>query len=307
MSNLPKIIALMGQTASGKSKMALKLAKEFNGEIISADSRNIYKNLNIATDKPEFKKTKQGYFYQGIPHYLVNIVNPDQKFSVAQFKPLAVFKIKEIIQKNKLPILAGGTGLYIKAVLENYSFPGVAPDNKLRNELEKKAKNKGLETLWQELIKIDPGSKNIVDKNNPRRVIRALEVCFKKDKAFSKIKSKKPIQFNSLKIGIKLSEKKLFQKQSKRVDKMIEKGLIKETKNLINKYGKTQVLLNTIGYQEIIPYLEGKISLKKAIKEIKLHTRQFSKRQETWFKKEKNIKWVKNFQEAKNITKNFLN
>ncbi len=308
MSKLPKLIVILGPTASGKTEIAIQLARKFSGEIISADSRSIYKDLNIGTAKPELKKVNGLYTYKNIPHYLVNIVRPDEKFSAAQFKSKAVQKIKEIQKNNKLPFLVGGTGLYIKSVVENYSFPGVAADKKLRQKLKKTQKDKGLEFLWDKLIRLDPKAKKIVDKDNPQRVIRALEVCLKKNKPFSKTRGKKEPEFNSIQIGIKLSKAKLDQKINKRVKNMIKLGLMKEVKELVKKYGYNNTILNnTIGYQEIIPYLKNKTTKKQAIENIKTNTKQFSRRQLTWFKKQRDINWIKTFKQAKKLIKNFLN
>ncbi len=307
MSKLPKLITIGGPTASGKTEIAIKLAKQFQGEIISADSRSIYKELNIGTAKPDLKKQNGLYTYKSIPHYLVNIVSPDQKFSVAQFKPKAVLKIKEILKRNKTPFLVGGTGLYIKSVVENYSFPGIAADKKLRKKLKNIQKKKGLKFLWKRLKKLDPKANKVVDKKNPRRVIRALEVCLKKGKPYSKTRAKKEPNFESLQLGIKLAKKKIDKKINKRVEKMIKLGLIKEVKELVKKYGYDNIVLNnTIGYQEIIPYLKNEISKEKAIENIKTNTKQYSRRQLTWFKQQKNINWIKTLKEAKKLIQNFL-
>ncbi|MBU2564180.1 tRNA (adenosine(37)-N6)-dimethylallyltransferase MiaA [Patescibacteria group bacterium] len=280
----PKLITILGPTASGKSDLAVKLAKEFNGEIISADSRQIYKEMNIGTGKITKKEMK------GIKHYLLDIATPKKQITITEFKEKAEKAIKEIYKKNKIPILCGGTGFYIQAITENIIIPRVKPDKNLRKELEKKT----IKQLFEQLKKLDPKRSKSIDSKNKRRLIRALEILIKTKKPIPKLK--KDSQFNNLYIGIK--KENINELINKRVDKMIKQGLKKEVKALFKKYGKTQVLKNTIGYQEFQEL--------NPIDKIKLHTRQFSKRQMTWFKKNPDIRWIKDYNEAKKIVKDFL-
>ena len=297
---LPKLIVVVGPTASGKSALAIKIAKKFNGEIVSADSRQIYRGMNIGTAKPTKKEII------AIPHHLIDIKNPNENYTVAEYKRDAIKTINKILKKKKLPILVGGTGLYIKAILDNLNIPEVAPDMKLRGKLEKKIKKYGLKYLFEKLIKIDPEAAYIVDQNNPRRIIRALEIAIKTKKQFSsQRKTGKPI-FDFLEIGIEWPKNTLNERINKRVDLMIKEGLIGEVENLIKKYGQKHQSFDAIGYREIIEYLNKKSSLETAIDLIKNKTRRYAKRQITWFKKDKRINWIKNQKRVEKLVKKFL-
>lgn len=295
MSRKKKLIVILGPTASGKTEMAIKLAKKFNGEIISADSRQIYKEMDIGTAKPSKKEQKE------VPHYLIDIVKPDEDFNVALYKKLALEKIKEIQKKEKIPFLVGGTGLYISAIVDNLEFPKIPPDKKLRKELEKKS-NKELFKIYK---KLDPEGAKYIDKNNKRRLIRAIEVCKNSGIPFWKQRKKKKPLFDILQIGIKINKKDLEKRIEKRVNEMVEKGLEKEVKNLFKKY-KNAPVLNTIGYQEWKDFFKGKVKKKELIKKIILHTKQYAKRQMTWFKRDKRIHWIKDYKEAEKLIEKFL-
>ncbi len=291
-----KLIIILGPTASGKSDLAVKLAKKFKGEIISADSRQVYKEMDIGTAKV----TKKEMF--GIPHYMINIVKPNKDFTLAQFQKKSLKIIKDIQKRNKLPFLAGGTGLYIQSIVDNLKIPETKPNKKLRNKLEKLTNQE----LINKLKKLDPKALKIIDLKNKRRLIRALEICLLTKKLFSKQRKKdKPI-FNILQIGLKLDTKNLEQKISQRTEKMIKNGLIEENKKLLKKYGSKPYSMSGIGYKEIISYLNNKITLKQAEELIKIHTRQYAKRQMTWFKRDKRISWIKNYSEAEKFVKDFL-
>ena len=290
------LIVVLGPTASGKTKIAIKLAKDFNGEIISADSRQIYRGMNIGTDKISPLET------QGIPHYLIDIVNPDEEFTLAQYKELAIKTIREIQERKKLPFLVGGTGLYIQAITDNLEIPTVPPDAKLRSNLERIDQKK----LVEMLKKLDPVGAKKIDLNNPRRIIRALEVCLKTGQPFSSQTRKGKRLFKIIEIGLNPPREKLYQKIDQRVDWMIENGLINEVKSLLKKYPPNLPAFSGIGYQEIIQHLQGKITLEESIQQIKFHTHQYARRQITWFKKDQKIKWVKNLIEAREIIKDFL-
>lgn len=295
-----KLIVILGPTASGKSELGLKLAKKFNGEIISADSRQIYRKMDIGTSKPTKKERKI------IKHYLIDIKKPNQLYTVWEYKRNAIEAINQTIKRDKVPFLVGGTGLYIKAIVDNLEIPKVKPDWKLRKSLELKIKTRGLKSLYDELIKIDPEAAYIVDSQNPRRIIRALEVAIKTKKPFSQQRKKGKSLFDSLEIGLSVSEEKLKEKIEKRVAKMVKIDLVKEVKNLIEIYDKNLSTFDAIGYREIIDYLNKKISLAEAIEKIKKNTWHFAKRQMTWFKKDQRIIWVKNRREAEKLVKKFL-
>ncbi len=284
-----KLIVILGPTGSGKTDLAIFLCRKFNGEIISADSRQIYKEMNIGTAKT---------IPEDIPIYLINLISPDKKFTVAQYKKLANKKIKEIARKGKIPFLVGGTGLYIEAVCEGLEIPKIPPQEELRKKLEKK----DLKELVKELLKLDPEAKNYVDLKNKRRVIRALEVCKISKKPFTfQLRKKKP-SYEILKIGIKIDRKKLYKKLEKRVDKMIKKGLKKEVEYLVKKYGWEAPGLDSIGYKEFKLFKD----LEKVAREIKKNTKNYAKRQITWFKRDKEIFWIRNKKEAEKLVKKFL-
>ncbi|MDO8676127.1 MAG: tRNA (adenosine(37)-N6)-dimethylallyltransferase MiaA [Candidatus Azambacteria bacterium] len=295
-----KIIVIIGPTASGKSSLGIKLARKFNGEIVSADSRQVYRGMNIGTAKP----TQEERIL--IPHHLVDIKNPDENYTVAEYKHDATKAIRKIIKKGKLPILVGGTGLYVKVIVDNLKIPEVGPDFKLRHKLEKEIKKYGLNFVFKKLIKLDPEAAYIVDPNNPRRIIRALEIAITTKKPFSaQRKSGKP-PFDFIGIGIRQTKNVLDERISNRVDLMIKNGLIEEVKNLVKEYDANNQSFDAIGYREIIDYFDKKITLTEAMDSIKKNTINYAKRQMTWFKKDKKIHWIKNQNEAEKLVKKFL-
>ncbi len=310
----PKLIIILGPTASGKTKMAVKLARKFNGEIVNADSRQIYKEMDIGTNKIEIGNWKleigknsfqfpvSSFYYSNIPIHLVNIINPDEKFSLSQYKKLAINKIKEIQKQNKLPFLVGGTGLYISSVVDNLEIPKAPPDEKIRRRLEKLSS----EELFNKLKKIDLKSAEIIGGNNKRKLIRALEVYKITGKPFSAQQVKGKPLFDVLQIGIKTNREKLYKKIDRRADGMIKMGLIEEVKNLAEKYFFNLPAMSGIGYQEIGLYLENKISLGEAIQKTKFRTHQYARRQMTWFRRDERIEWVEDYKEAKELVKKFL-
>lgn len=282
-----KIIAIVGPTATGKSKFAIQKAKEINGEIISADSRLVYKGFDIATAKPAIEER------HGIEHHLIDIVEPEIDYSVANFFDDAKIAIEKIRKKGKTPIVVGGTGLYFRILLEDFDLPRVAPDYELRKQLES---IDALE-LHKMLKKSDPVSAKKIHFNNKVKMIRAIEVCKALEKPHSQAAGKKEPEFDVEWIGLNYSDRAdLYEAINKRVDEMIEKGLVEETQNLLKKHGRINNFINTIGYQETLEYLDGKISLVEAISKIKQNTRHYAKRQLTWFRRNPQIKWKNNSQ-----------
>ena len=306
LKRLPKIIVISGQTASGKTDLAIKLAKKFNGEIVSADSRQVYKGMNIATAKPrktqKSKVKSQNYIVEGIPHYLIDVIYPNQDFNVAIYKKLAIKAIKNILRRGKLPFLVGGTGLYIQSIVDNVEFPKVKPQKKLREKLEKKTEKE----LFKIYKKLDSKGAKFIERRNKRRLIRAIEVCKATGKSFWQQREKGEPLFDILEIGIKLPKEELKKRVKERVEKMFKLGLEKEVKKLVKKYGFKIPPMQTIGYQEWKEYFDGKIGKEEVKEKIKIHTLQFTKRQMTWFKREKRIKWVKNYREVERLVKNYL-
>ncbi|MDD2274796.1 MAG: tRNA (adenosine(37)-N6)-dimethylallyltransferase MiaA, partial [Candidatus Pacebacteria bacterium] len=275
----PKLIVISGPTSSGKTDLSIKLAKKFNGEIVSADSRLVYKGMDIGTAKPKD--------FKGIPHHMIDIINPDDDFNVAIYKEKAVKIIDSIIERGKQPFLVGGTGLYIKSITDNLSFPKIESNEKLRNDLEKKS----LEELFLIYQKIDEEGSKKIDIKNKRRLIRAIEVSTTLKESFFKERKEEEL-YDVVHLGIKISNDKLKERIEKRVNQMIRDGLEKEVKKLYKKYGSEIASLRTIGYQEWKEYFDKKITFKELKEKIVLNTFKFSKRQLTWFKKDKRIKWI---------------
>lgn len=296
-----KLIVILGLTASGKTELILKIAGSLSansgGEIVSADSRQIYKSMNIGTAKPTLKQQKI------IPHHLIDVIKPNENFTLSQYQKLTIKKIREIHQKNKIPFLVGGTGLYIQAIVDNLKIPQVKPDEKIREKLEKM----NLSALLAQLQKLDLITAQTIDIYNKRRLVRAIEVCLITKKPFSQQREKGKPLFDILQIGVKIDKKTLNRRINQRVDKMIKTGLVEEVKGLVKEFSPQLPAMSGIGYREIIQYLDNKISLEEAKELIKLHTRQYAKRQMTWFKRDKRIKWVKNYQSARKLIGDFLN
>jgi len=284
-----KLIIILGPTASGKSELAVKLAKKFNGEVVSADSRQVYRGMNIGTGKITKKEM------QGIPHYLLNVASPKTIFTVTQYRKLALKAINKIFEKGKIPILCGGTGFYIQAMVDGIVIPEVKPDWRLRFSLDQLS----VEELFKRLKKLDPKRAGTIEKKNKRRLIRALEIVLKTKKPVPVFK-KTSLPYPVLIIGISKKPK-----ISERVEQMFKLGLEKEVKNLVKKHGWI-TSLQAIGYQEWQDYFKGKINKNEVKNSINLHTKQFAKRQMTWFKRDKRIKWIKNQKEAEKLVKNFL-
>jgi len=285
MPNKP-LIVILGATASGKNNLALKLAQKFNGELVCADSRQVYQGLDIGTNKSEGR--------------LVDIAKPGEEFSLADYKKIAVQTIKNIQKQGKIPFLVGGTGLYIQAIVDNLAIPKVKPNKAWRKNLEKQS----LKKLFQKLKKIDPLAAKEIDAQNKRRLVRALEVCLSGQK-FSQRTKEKPL-FNVLQIGLGLPKETLRKRINRRVDQMLKRGLVKEVKKLAKKYSWQTQAMSGIGYQEFKDYFLGKQPLTKTIELIKLHTQQYAKRQMTWFRKDKRINWISNYKEAEKLLRKFL-
>lgn len=300
MKILPKIVVIVGPTASGKSDLAVKIAKKFNGEIISADSRQIYRGMDIGTAKPSKKEMTT------IKHYLIDIRNPDQDYSAGQYKKDVVEAIDRIIKSGKLPILVGGTGLYVDAVVKNLEFPEVKENKKLREQLEKEISEKGLGYVFKRLVDLDPEAAYIVDPKNPRRVIRALEIALLSNKKFSEQRKSGNPLYNVLEIGINLPLELLRRRIAKRTKQMIKEGLVEEVEELVKKYGPDCKTFDAIGYREIIDYLKEKISLIETIEQINKNTWHYAKRQMTWFKRNPNINWISESAKATKLAQKFI-
>lgn len=276
----PKVIAVVGPTASGKTKLAIELAHKFNGEVVSADSRLVYKGFDIASAKPTMEER------EGIPHHLIDIVEPEFNYSAGNYVEDAKRAIEDILSRNKTPIVAGGTGLYFRVLLEHYDLPKVETDFELRANLEKRSK----EDLLEELEKVDKITYERVKDANLRRIIRALELIKTLKKPLSEIQLEKEPEYNVEWIMPEIPSREwLYDRINKRVDIMVEMGIIDETKNLIAKHGRIGNIVDTIGYKEILTYLDGQATLDSALDKLKQHSRNYAKRQLTWFRKNPNL------------------
>lgn len=283
---LQKIIAVVGPTASGKTNIAVELAQELNGEIISADSRYVYEDFNIGCAKPTPKEQCN------IPHHLIDIQNPQNQYTVGEYVKDAEIIIQDLFQKEKTPIIAGGTGFYIQALLEGLDMPSVEPNMKYREDLRQLEQEKGKEYLHEMLKKVDEKSAKKLHPNDTFRIIRALEVYKSLGKPMSEAAGKKKNKYDVIYIGLNAQNRDyLYGRINKRVDIMLELGLVNEVQSLIKKYGKTLPLLKTLGYKEICEYLDNNLSLEEASELLKKNTRNFAKRQLTWFRKNKDINW----------------
>ena len=288
--NNKNVIAIAGPTASGKTALAVRVAKYLGTEIISADSRQIFKEFDIATAKP----TKEEI--QGVVHHLIDVVNPDEEFTVADFADRAAKIMENLFEQGKTPVVAGGTGLYFRILLENYDMPRVAPDKELREELKNIEKTQGVEVLYNMLKELDPVLAEKMHPNNTVKIIRAIEVCKTLNIPMSQAQKKKPPLYNIKWFGLGHlngeDRKFLYDRIDRRVDIMLETGLEAEAGRLYKKYGRISSLMNTIGYQEFIEYFDGNISYDEAVSKIKQNTRRYAKRQLTWFRQNPEIRWL---------------
>lgn len=279
-----KVVAILGPTATGKSACAIEVAKRLNGEIISGDSMLVYKEMNIGTAKPTAEELAS------VPHHLVDILPPDAKFSVVDFKQRCEELIEDINSRGKLPIIAGGTGLYIKAVLENYSFNEVDEDTQLRQSLEQEALEYGPERLYERLQQLDPEAAKLIHPNNIRRVIRALESALKGGHVGQEVASEHP--YDALVFGLNMERDFLYERINKRVDIMLEQGLEAEVRALLAKGIPVECQsMQSIGYRQMVWYLVNGMPYAEAVDKLKQATRNFAKRQLTWYRKMPYIEW----------------
>ena len=284
----PKVIVICGPTASGKTSLSISLAKKINGEIVSCDSMQIYKEMDIGSAKPTVEEMQE------IKHYLVDFVSPEKRYSVSEYKEDASKAIEEIINKGKTPIIVGGTGLYLNSLIYNIQYNEMEVDLNYRRELEKEAEEYGLEVLYNRAKEIDPEAMEKVSANDKKRITRVLEIynATGRNKIELEKKSRKEVPYNYLIFGINMERSILYDRINKRVDIMLEQGLIEEVKNLINKYSNMPTAMQGLGYKEVKEFLDGNISKEEMIEKIKMETRRYAKRQITWFKRIENIIWL---------------
>lgn len=279
MTGNPPLIVILGPTAIGKTSLALQIAAQHPVEIISADSRQIYQYMDIGTAKPTPTEQAQA------PHHLIDVVTPDENLSLAQYQRLAYAHIEDIHARGKIPMLVGGTGQYITAILEGWSIPEIPPNEALRQELEAFAQIHGTAALYQRLQTLDPEAAEKIHPNNVRRVVRALEVCLQSGTPMSVLQRKRPPHYSVRQYGLTLERDALYQRADQRLDEMVQQGFVEEVAMLLNKgYTATLPAMSGIGYQQIAAHLAGSMSLEQALQETKYLTHDFIRRQITWFR-----------------------
>lgn len=282
-----KVIVIVGPTAVGKTELSLKLAKDLSGEIISGDSMQVYKELDIGTAKA----TKEEQ--EIIPHHLIDIIKMTEEFSVSDFQTKARSLIKDITSRGKLPIIVGGSGLYIQSILYDYQFPNEARNEELTRQLEKEVESKGIEPLYNQLKEIDPKQASKIHPNNHRRVIRAVEIYKTTGLTMTEIQARQKVTplYDAHIIGLEMDRDLLYKRINERVDIMIQAGLVAEAKNVFDTVGENSQAMRGIGYKELVPYFKSEMSLDECIEVLKLNSRRFAKRQYTWFKNKMDISW----------------
>ncbi len=281
------IIAIVGPTGVGKTDLAVRLAQKLNAETVSADSRQVYRYMDIGTAKPTEAELALA------PHHLINVIDPNEDFGLAQYQARAYQTISDIHTRGRVPLLVGGTGQYVWAVIEGWQIPKVAPDLEFRKGLELRVAGGGAESLFAELTKVDPQSARKIDPRNIRRVIRALEVCHTAKVPFSSLQTKHPPPYNIMMVGLTIDRAELYRRTNARVDRMMESGLVQEVQRLATMgYGLDLPAMSGIGYRQVGQYLQGKIVLDVAVEEIKVETHRFVRHQYGWFRlKDPRIQW----------------
>ncbi|MFH1297822.1 MAG: tRNA (adenosine(37)-N6)-dimethylallyltransferase MiaA [Bacteroidota bacterium] len=281
---LPSLVVVTGPTAIGKTRLAIALAKTFSTEIISCDSRQFYQELNIGVARPSVAELG------AIPHHMIGFLSVRDSYNAYRYENDVLGLCRTLFQSTNRIVMAGGSGLYIYAVTHGIDeLPD--PDPTVRFELKEKLRTEGIEALQLQLKKVDPAYFQVVDKDNPKRLLRALEVCLTTDRPYSSLRTGQPVQrfFRTIRIGLMTDREKLYERINRRVDQMIENGLLDEVQSLLPY--KDLNALNTVGYKELFAYLEGHYSFEDAVEKIKIHTRRYAKRQLTWFKKDPDIRW----------------
>jgi tRNA dimethylallyltransferase len=305
IQELPKIIAIVGPTASGKTDLSIAVAKSVGGEIINADSRQIYRGMNIGTAKEPNDGSVPGYYaVQGIVHHLVDIADPDQEITLAHYQSLTFRAIADIAGRGKVPMLVGGTGLYVQAIIDNLAIPSVPPDAALRHELEKMT----TEVLVEILTAEDPEAAEIMDQFNRRYIIRAIEIVRATGKSNASQKTCGEPRCDALLLGVQCDRDALAVRIHERIQIMLEAGLVEETKQLMSRYGFHLSAMSSIGYGEVAAYLRGEMTLPEAVERMEARTRQFARRQVTWWRRPgtRPVTWVADADEAIGLAAQFL-
>ncbi|KYD08938.1 tRNA delta(2)-isopentenylpyrophosphate transferase [Caldibacillus debilis] len=287
LGNKEKLAVIVGPTAVGKTKVSVDVAKKLRGEIISGDSMQIYRGMDIGTAK--IKKEEM----QGIPHHLIDIKDPEESFSVAEFQRIVREKISEISRRGRLPMIVGGTGLYIQSVLYDYRFTGKGNTGRLRKELQERLRREGTEKLYRELSGIDPDSAIKIHPNDGRRIIRALEIYYSTGVTMTEHlrKQRNELRYDAAIVGLTMDRERLYRRIDERVDRMIEAGLLEEARRFYDRGLRGCQSIQAIGYKELYAYFDGTLSLAEAIALLKKNTRNYAKRQYTWFKNKMDVQW----------------
>ena len=281
-----KVLAIVGPTCTGKTALAIQVAKEIGGEIICADSRTIYRYFDIASAKPTEQER------QGVPHHLIDVADPTENFTAAQFREMGAQAIAEITKRGNLPIVCGGTGFYTRALLEGLSIPPVPPQDELRAELTKEADEKGNEFVFEKLAQLDPETAIRLNANDRFRVIRALEVCITTGKRFSELAGTRELPYETMWVGLTVTDRsKLRTLIEKRLDEQMQLGMLDEVKALVATYGRSQKIMNTVNYRDLTAYLAGEQSMENAMEGALRHNYQLARRQMMWFKSNPKIQW----------------
>lgn len=286
---MEKVIVICGPTASGKTSLSIELAKRIQGEIISCDSMQIYQEMDIGTAKPTQEER------QGIQHYLLDCISPEERYSVADYKKDAKKAIREIIEKGKTPIVVGGTGLYIDSLIYEIEYPNIEFDKEYRKKLEERVQAEGLEKLYEEAEKIDSLAAKKISKNDEKRILRILEIYHAtgRTKTEQEIESrKKPVEYDYHVYALKWDREILYERINKRVDQMLKQGLIEEVKEILKRHKEFPTAMQGLGYKEVVEYLNGNVTKEEMIEKIKMETRRYAKRQMTWFRKNKQTIWL---------------
>lgn len=284
-----KVIVICGPTASGKTKLSIELAKKINGEIVSADSMQVYKDMTIGTAKPTDEEM------QGIKHYLIDFVSPDTRYNVAEYRKDALSAIDEITSKGKIPIVVGGTGLYVNSLIYEIEYPDIEFDLSYRKKLDMIAENEGLDRLYEMAMKIDKKAMQRISINDKKRICRVLEIYHATGKTKTQMEIESRLnepKYDYLIFGINMDRDILYDRINRRVDIMIKEGLVDEVKNVMTKYRDFPTAMQGLGYKEVVEYLNGDTTKEEMIDKIKMETRRYAKRQLTWFRKYEDITWI---------------
>lgn len=293
-----KVIAIVGPTAVGKSKLGIEVAKAFNGEIISGDSMQVYKGMDIGTAKVTPEET------EGIPHTMIDIKEPNEAFTVVDFKQQVEQHISDMTERQKLPILVGGSGFYVQAALYNYNFADSDRDKDYTDKLKKEIDQQGIDPVFERLVQIDPEQAKKIHPNNHRRVIRALEVYETTGLTMTEYQKRQPNEspYDIILIGLEMDRLLLYDRINERVDTMLERGLLHEVHTLMEQGFENCQSMQAIGYKEFIPYFKGEYSLDRAVQLLKRNSRRYAKRQYTWFKNKMDVRWYQRESMTQNET-----